>query len=222
VFVPRPETELVAGLAVIEAARLAAQARPAGMPAPLVVDLCTGSAAIALAVAAEVPEALVVGVELDLHALAWAGENRSGLPQAIACRVELRAGDAVEADTGVLSDVAGRVDVVVANPPYIPAGAVPVDPEVAGHDPPLALYGGGEDGLDVPRGVVRAAAGLLVPGGLLVMEHAEGQGRATRELASAPDWTGARTEDDLTGRPRVLVARRAGVGTPDEDGRLQP
>lgn len=221
VFVPRPETELLAGLAVAEAARLGTQARPAGMPAPLVVDLCTGSGAIALAVATEVPEVLVVGVELDPPALAWAWQNRSGLPPAVADRVELRAGDAVDADTGVLSDLAGRVDLVVANPPYIPPGAVPVDPEVAGHDPPLALYGGGEDGLDVLRGVVRAATGLLGPGGLFLLEHAEGQGRVTRALASAPHWTGARTEDDLTGRPRALVARRAGAVVPGEGGTLQ-
>ena len=113
------------------------------------------------------------------------------------------------ADTGVAADLAGSVDVVVANPPYIPAGARPVDPEVADHDPPVALYGGGRDGLDVPRGVVAAAAGLLVPGGLLVMEHADGQGPATRALVAGPGWDDVRTVDDLTGRPRALVARRS-------------
>jgi release factor glutamine methyltransferase len=209
VFVPRPETELAAGLAVEEASRLADQPRPAGMPEPLVVDLCTGSGAIALAVATEVRGVRVVAVELEPHALAWAERNRGRLPLPVAARVELRAGDAVGADTGVLADLVGSVDVVVANPPYIPAGARPVDPEVAEHDPQAALYGGGEDGLDVPRGVVLAAAGLLVPGGLLVMEHADTQGPATRALAGPPDWSDARTRTDLAGRPRVLVARRA-------------
>jgi release factor glutamine methyltransferase len=195
VFVPRPETEVVAGIAVEEAGRIGA---------PLVVDLCTGSGAVALAVAVEVPTARVVAVELDPMAHAWASRNVG----ALAPRVDLRLGDAVGADTGVVADLAGAVDVLVANPPYIPAGARPVDPEVADHDPPLALYGGGDDGLAVPRGVVAAAAGLLRPGGLLVMEHADTQGPATRALVAGPGWRDVRTADDLTGRPRALVARR--------------
>jgi release factor glutamine methyltransferase len=212
VFVPRPETELAAGLAVEEAARCATHLRPTGMPEPLVVDLCTGSGAIALAVATEVPGVRVVALELDPQALAWAERNRAALPGAVAARVELRAGDAVSADTGVLADLAGRVDVVVANPPYIPSGARPVDPEVAEYDPPAALYGGGDDGLDIPRGVIRAAAGLLVPGGLLVMEHADIQGPVTRTLAGGPRWAEVATRTDLAGRPRVLLARRAENG----------
>ncbi len=195
VFVPRPETEVVAGIALDEARRLVA---------PLVVDLCTGSGAVALAVAVEVPAARVVAVELDPLAHAWARQN----VRALAPGVDLRLGDAVGADTGVAADLAGDVDVVVANPPYIPPGMRPVDPEVADHDPPVALYGGGDDGLAVPRGVVAAAAGLLRPGGLLVMEHADGQGPGTRALVAGPGWEDVRTADDLTGRPRALVARR--------------
>jgi release factor glutamine methyltransferase len=195
VFVPRPETEVVAGLAIDEARRL---------EAPLVVDLCAGSGAVALAVAVEVPAARVVAVELDPMAHAWAARNVA----AIAPRVDLRLGDAVGADTGTAADLAGAVDVLVANPPYIPPGSRPVDPEVADHDPPLALYGGGDDGLAVPRGVVAAAAGLLRSGGLLVMEHADGQGPGTRALVAGPGWGDVRTADDLTGRPRALVARR--------------
>ena len=168
VFVPRPETEVVAGVAIDEAIELARRE-----PSPLVVDLCTGSGAVALAVAVEVPAARVAAVEVDPMAHAWAARNVA----AIAPRVDLRLGNAVHAETGVLADLAGAVDVVVANPPYIPPGSRPVDPEVADHDPPLALYGGGDDGLAVPRGVVASAAGLLQPGGLLVMEHADGQGR---------------------------------------------
>lgn len=210
VFVPRPETELAAELAVAEAARLGARPRPAGIPAPLVVDLCTGSGAIALAVAAEVPDVQVVAVELEPQALAWAHRNLEALPGPVAGRVRLRGGDAVDAHTGVLADLAGQVDVVVANPPYIPPGAIPVDPEVAEHDPQAALYGGGDDGLEVPRGVVRAAAGLLVAGGLFVMEHADTQGSATRALVAGPGWADGHTRDDLAGRPRVLVARRTG------------
>jgi release factor glutamine methyltransferase len=195
VFVPRPETEVVAGLAVREAAAL---------EQPLVVDLCTGSGAVAIAVAVEVPAARVVAVELDPLAHAWAGRN----VDALAPRIDLRLGDAVGADTGVAADLAGAVDVVVANPPYIPAGARPVDPEVAEYDPAIALYGGGADGLDVPRGVVAAAAGLLRRGGLLVMEHGDAQGGAARRLVAGGGWRDARTAEDLTGRPRAVLARR--------------
>jgi release factor glutamine methyltransferase len=199
VFVPRPETEVVAGLAIGEALEIAR-----ATPPPLVVDLCSGSGAVALAVAVEVPAARVVAVELDPMAHAWAARNVA----AIAPRVDLRLGDAVGADAAVLADVAGTVDVVVANPPYIPPGSRPVDPEVADHDPPVALYGGGNDGLAVPRGVVASAAGLLHPGGLLVMEHADAQGPAARTLVGGPGWRDVRTVEDLTGRPRALVARR--------------
>ena len=204
VFVPRVETELVAGIAVDEAARLAA----AGS-VPLVVDLCTGSGAIALAVADEVPAARVFAVELDPAAVAWAARNVSA--HGLGDRLDLRAGDATRADTGVLAELAGDVDVLVANPPYIPPDAEPVEPEVRDHDPALALYGGGDDGLATARAVLAAAAGLLRTGGLLVMEHGESQDAAIRALARGPAWRDARTVPDLTGRPRTLVARRSAV-----------
>lgn len=202
VFVPRAETELLAGWAVEAAAGVAAAGDD-----PLVVDLCSGSGAIALAVADEVPQARVVAVELGPDAVAWARRNVERL--GLGGRVEVRAGDAARADAGVLADVAGHVDVVAANPPYIPPDAEPVEPEVRDHDPALALYGGGDDGLAVPRAVVATAARLLRPGGLLLMEHGELQGAATRAFAAGPDWAGARTERDLTGRDRALVAVRA-------------
>jgi release factor glutamine methyltransferase len=203
VFVPRPETETVAGLAIDEALTVGLASRGG----PVVVDLCTGSAAIALAVAVEVPAARVVALEREPHALAWAERNVAAVAPG---RVELRAGDVTALGCGVLEDLAGGVDVVVANPPYIPAGAVPLDPEVAEHDPEAALYGGGTDGLTVPRAVVATAAVLLVPGGLLVMEHGDAQGAACRALASGPTWVDVRTASDLTGRDRALVARWAG------------
>jgi release factor glutamine methyltransferase len=202
VFVPRPETEVVAGLAVDEARRVTRERGTA-----LVVDLCTGSGAIACAVAAEVPAARVVAVELSAEACAWAELNLAELN--LADRIDLRRGDAVGADTGVLADVVGQVDVVVSNPPYIPPEAIPVDPEVAEYDPPLALYGGGTDGMRVPAGVVASAARLLTDRGLLVMEHAGNQAGAARALVAVPDWTDAGTEADLAGRSRALVARRA-------------
>lgn len=201
VFVPRPETETTAGLAVEVAARVADGGR-----APLVVDLCTGSGAVALAVAAEVPAAVVVAVELDPAAHAWARRNLDAHPAGE--RVRLVLGDATAA--GVLAELDGAVDVVASNPPYVPPGAVPREPEVRDHDPALALWGGGEDGLLVPRGVVSRAAALLRPGGVVVVEHAEVQGEALRALLAPPAWEGAATHDDVGGRPRATSARRAG------------
>jgi len=148
----------------------------------------------------------VVAVELDPPAVAWARRN----VEAHGGRVDLRAGDAVRCHEHLLADLAGAVDVVVANPPYIPPDAEPTEPEVRDHDPALALYGGGDDGLAVPRGVVAAAAGLLRPGGLLVMEHADVQGAGGRRLAAPPTWSQVHTQRDLAGRDRALVARRAG------------
>lgn len=196
VFVPRPETEGVAGLAIAEAQALARRGA-----APVVVDLCTGSGAIALAVTTEVPTARVVAVELDPQSLAWARRNLDSSP------VDLRAGDAGDA-AAVLLDLLGGVDVVVSNPPYVPPGAVPVDPEVREHDPAAALFGGGPDGLALPRRVLAAAADLLRPGGLVVCEHADVQQEALiAELAAGP-WQDARGHPDLTGRPRSVTARR--------------
>lgn len=199
VFVPRPETEQAVDhvLAALD-----------GVDAPVVVDLCTGSGALALAVADEAPRAEVVAVELSDLALAWAGRNveATGLP------VRLVAADATADPAWVpdLADLAGRVDVVVSNPPYVPTGMVPVEPEVADHDPSIALYGGSEDGLVIPLAVAASAARLLRPGGLLVMEHAEGQGEALpRALAATGAWTEVADHEDLTGRPRTTTARRA-------------
>ena len=196
VFVPRPETEVVAQFAVDEAARLAA----AGAE-PVVVDLCTGSGAIALAVATEVPAAQVHAVELDPMAHAWARRNADELAPAL----DLRLGDAATA----FADLDGAVDVVVSNPPYVPPGAVPQEVEVARHDPELALYGGGDDGLEVPRRVVAAAARLLRPGGLVVVEHAEVQEHGARRLLAGPAWRDVAGHRDLTGRPHCTSARRA-------------
>ncbi len=192
-FVVRPETELVAEHA-IRAAREHA--------APRVVDLCTGSGAIALAVATEVPGAQVWAVELSEAAIEVAARNVTEH----APHVQLVAGDAADA----LPELDGTVDVVVANPPYVPSGAVPRDPEVREHDPDLALYGGGDDGLDVPRAVIASAARLLRPGGAFVMEHADVQGAAVRAAcAAAGVFTEIRTERDFTGRDRMVLATRA-------------
>jgi release factor glutamine methyltransferase len=203
VFVPRAETELSAGLAVEAARRLVDDGGEA-----LVVDLCTGSGAIALSVADEVPRARVVAVELDPAAVAWAARNIERL--GLAGRVDLRSGDAVGADRHVLADLVGDVDVLVANPPYIPPDAEPTEPEVRDHDPALALYGGGDDGLATVRGVIAAATRLLRPGGVFVMEHGDRQGPATRALLVPTLWTDVATQRDLAGRDRALTGRLIG------------
>ncbi len=201
VFVPRPETEQVAQVAIEEAG---AVVRARGEV--VVVDLCTGSGALALALADEVAGAVVHAVELDVEAHAWAARNVAGI--APGRRVRLVRGDARTA----LRELDGTVDVVVTNPPYIPPDARPVDPEVSDHDPAVALYGLGPDGLAVPRGVVAAAGRLLRPGGLLVMEHAEVQAAAVRELVAADGrFEDPVTRADLAGRDRMVVARRAHV-----------
>jgi release factor glutamine methyltransferase len=226
VFVPRFETELVAGLAITH---LLAKPRDGAAdptpnlgtvqstvprfgvvsPAPslglraVVVDLCTGSGAIALAVKDEVPAADVHGVELSVLAHAWAVRNRDDL----ALDVDLRLGDAITA----FADLEGEVDLVVSNPPYIPEGAVPKDPEVRDHDPEVALYGGSPDGLRIPLEVASRAAVLLRPGGYFVMEHADVQGISVpAALAATGSWRDLRDHLDLNGRPRVVTAVRAG------------
>ncbi|GAA5117760.1 peptide chain release factor N(5)-glutamine methyltransferase [Alloalcanivorax gelatiniphagus] len=191
VFVPRPETELLAGWAIDSALAL---------PAPVVVDLCTGSGAIAKAVADEVPHAEVHAVELDEGALAWAERNLAGTG------VDLRHGDLATA----FDDLAGVVDVVVCNPPYIPLEAwESVAAEARDHDPHLALFSG-HDGLDAMRVLERRAALLLRPGGVVGAEHADVQGEsAPAVFAASGRWTDVADHRDLAGRARYLTARLA-------------
>ncbi|MGG5751721.1 peptide chain release factor N(5)-glutamine methyltransferase [Zafaria sp. Z1313] len=192
VFVPRPETEEVARLAIEAALERRA---PGGVVR--VVDLGTGSGALAAAVASEVDGAEVHAVELSPLALAWAERNLA--PHG----VHLVQGDLRTA----FEELDGTVDVVVSNPPYIPAGAVPVDPEVRDHDPELALYGGGASGLELPAAVERSAARLLRPGGYVVMEHAEVQDLSARALfEDAGCWESVLGHRDLAGRARATSA----------------
>lgn len=205
VFIPRPETEQVAQVA-IDAAR-AAVVKTGHV---VVVDLCTGSGAIALAVALEVAESQVWAVELDAAAHQWALRNLEAL--GLKDRVTLVRGDARTA----LPDLTGLADVVVSNPPYVPSDAVPKDPEVANHDPAVALYGLGHDGLEVPRGIVAAAQRLLKPGGVFVMEHAEVQAEAARDLLANSSWRDVATFQDLTGRPRMVVGTIHNTASDDQ------
>ena len=188
VFVPRPETELLVGWGL---------ERIAGLEAPVVLDLGTGSGAIARAVADEAPHARVHAVELDEAAHAWAARNLDGTG------VELRHGDLSDA----FEDLAGRVDLVLSNPPYIPWEAwESVATEARDHDPHLALFSG-DDGLDAVRVLARRAAVLLRPGGWLGVEHADAQGEAVPAvLAATGAWSQVRDHDDLAGRPRFTTA----------------
>lgn len=206
VFVPRPETELVAGHAID-----ALSSPDLGQPA-VVVDLCSGSGAIALSIADEVRTARVTAVELDPDALVWLDRNVEALQ--LRERVAVVAGDAGAAAT-LLPDLVGCCDVVVSNPPYVPDGAVIRDPEVVDFDPALALWGG-PDGLDVVRRIESQAALLLVPGGLFIVEHADLQGESLPALLAAcvdehgqPTWTDVVDHVDLADRPRFTTARRA-------------
>jgi release factor glutamine methyltransferase len=198
VFVPRPETELIAGW-VLD--------RIAGQPAPTVVDLGSGSGAIALAVANEHPGARVLAVERDAGAIEWTRHNAAARAAAGDTPVQVLAGDMT--DPGLLRELDGAVDVVVSNPPYVPDGAR-LPREVADHDPPLALWGG-PDGLDVVRGLLVTAARLLRPGGWLGIEHADQQGSALPALVRASGgWSEVADHIDLAGRPRYTTARLSG------------
>ena len=204
VFVPRPETELLAGWAVEQCLRWSSSRSDEGATAyrdPVVVDLGTGSGAMAAAVADEVPSARVHAVELEEAAFAWAARNLAGTG------VDLRLGDLAEA----FDDLAGSVDVVVCNPPYIPLGAwESVAPEARDHDPAAALWSG-NDGLDTMRVLERRAALLLRPGGVVGAEHADVQGASAPDVFRATDrWVEIRDHRDLADRPRFVTARLRG------------
>jgi release factor glutamine methyltransferase len=167
---------------------------------PLGVDLGTGSGAIALAMASEVPHARIWGVENSPEAYIWARRNQveTGAQNASIIFIDL---------ADALPELNGTVDVVISNPPYIPTGAIPRDPEVRLFDPEHALYGG-EDGLDVVHSVSATALRLLHPGGTLVMEHGELQAAAIAELLRADGWNAVATHRDLLGRDRATTALR--------------
>lgn len=198
VFVPRPETELLMewGLKAL-----------VGVSSPVVVDLCTGTGALALSIAQARPDAVVHAVEIDPQALAWTRRNAETRIAAGDTPIRLHSGDAT--DPSLLSDLDGQVDLVVCNPPYVPEGT-PVQPEVGVHDPHHAVFSGA-DGLDVIRHVVSAAARWLKPGGSVGIEHDDTQGESVPALLSARRvLTDVADHADLAGRPRFATARRVG------------
>jgi release factor glutamine methyltransferase len=204
VFIPRPETEMVAQAAI----DAALAAKPGRDGLVHVTDLCAGSGAIGLAIASEVPHAHVSVVEASDEATVYLRRNVRALADDVRDRVRVIFGDA----RSCLRHFDTCADVVVTNPPYIPTAAIPRDAEVALHDPPEALYGLGDDGLQIPRAIIDESARLLRVGGTLIMEHGEEQGPALREYAASLEWWDhVETRRDLTGRDRMLVARRVGV-----------
>ncbi|GAB2661750.1 peptide chain release factor N(5)-glutamine methyltransferase [Prescottella soli] len=198
VFVPRPETELLLAWAL-------AQLEACGRRAPVVMDLCTGSGALALAIAHARPDAVVHAVELEPRALAWARRNADRRGAAGDTPINLVQGDVT--DRGLLTALEGGVDLIVSNPPYIPEGAV-LDPEVADHDPHSALFGGA-DGLSVIKPMVNNIARWLRIGGAVGVEHDDTNGAQVAELFRTRRVFGHVAEHpDLAGRPRFVVAQR--------------
>lgn len=195
VFVPRPETESVVQWAVDALA---------DVQNPVVVDLCTGSGTIAFALANEVPGATVHAVELDPGSLAWTRRNAANRVRAGDPEVHLHLGSAQDA----LPGLDGQLDLVASNPPYVATTETHIpDPEVLDHDPGVALWAG-EDGLDVIRLVEAAARRLLKPGGRVVVEHSDRQGRTAPALfEQAGGWTDVQDHIDQVGRDRFVTAR---------------
>ena len=196
VFIPRPETEVLLawGLTALE-----------GVEHPLVVDLCTGSGALALAVAHARPDAQVHAVERDPVALSWARRNADARVAAGDTPVALYTGDV--ADSGLLVALEGMAHLVLCNPPYVPMGAA-LPPEVALHDPPAAVFAG-PDGLAVIPDVVRTGTRLLREGGSIAIEHDDSHGVTVPAMLSARRVLRDVTDHvDLAGRPRFATARR--------------
>lgn len=218
VFIPRPESELVTEAAI----RFLNECEK-----PIAVDLCAGSGAIAISLAIEVPGTRVIGIELSTDAFLWLERNIGRFEPEVP--IEVHQLDATDFTADIFITLSGKCDVVTCNPPYIPAGMLPRDPEVRIHEPAMALYGGA-DGLDVVRGIAKTAALLLKPGGLLVVEHADVQGpdagemsvvavlrsaHLDTELASFVSgtpgdslYTAVSDRQDFNQRPRFTVATR--------------
>lgn len=208
VFIPRPETELLVDAVLSHLTTVA----PAG--GARVLDLCTGTGALGLAVAAEAAGTSAVGIESSPAALAWTHRGTAASADQLAA-----AGSTFTALPGDATDTAavralladrwnGPPHVVVSNPPYVVEDGTTTAPEVVDHDPHTALWGGGDDGTRVPRAIIATAAALLGDAGLLVLEHADTQGAALRLACAEAGLATAETRRDYTGRDRFTLAAR--------------
>lgn len=203
VFVPRPETELLVEAAITHLKNI---------PAPRnAVDLCSGSGAIALSIALEVPGTIVLAVELSEDAVKWLAHNvvdQAAQLEEVGSHVFIHHGNA--GDRKLLADMVGQIDAVVTNPPYIPESMIPRDPEARDHDPAMALFSG-PDGLDVAREVSWVGADLLKPGGFFGMEHADVQGESVPALLNGMTeiWVDVKDNLDYNKLPRFTTAIRS-------------
>jgi len=189
VFIPRPETEALCAWATAQ--RLDAR--------PVIVDLCAGSGALAVALAQHRPDARLIGIDDSDAALEYARRNAEGTA------IELVRADV--STPGLLPELDGRVDLVVANPPYVPDDVI-LEPEVAQHDPPHAVFGG-PDGMAVIDAVVRLAGRWLRAGGLFAVEHDDTTSSQTVELVKSTGlFEDIQARQDLAGKPRFVTARR--------------
>lgn len=200
VFIPRPETEEL----VEAAAELLAEPGRSGADLLFdLLDLCTGSGAVALALARRFPRATVTAVDLAPEAVEAAKANAARL--GMGNRVTVSIGDLWDA-----LDPTALFEAVVANPPYIPHHIIPTLPQDVGHEPQMALDGG-PDGLDVYRRIISGLGRHLRPGGLLALEHGADQAEQLAALAHQIGLVAIADRTDLAGRPRVLLARRPGA-----------
>lgn len=205
VFVPRPETELLVEAAV-------KHLKNVGSPR-IAVDLCSGSGAIALSLALEVPGTTVHAVEVSDDAFKWLTHNvvdHAAKLEEVESHVVVHHGNA--GDRTLLIEISNQVDALVSNPPYIPSEMIPRDPEARDHDPAIALFSGA-DGLDVAREVVAVAADLLKPGGFIGIEHADVQGESMPALLEvmADTWDDIKDNLDYNNLPRFTTAVRSGT-----------
>jgi release factor glutamine methyltransferase len=195
VFVPRPETESLAERAIHTASTMAV-----GDSGLRIVDLCSGSGVLAIALARAIPHATVQALEISDDALPYLAHNIEDLaPEVVITHSSLESwASGVEPSS---------LDLIVSNPPYVPDAEIPNDPEVQNYDPRLALYGG-EDGLDLIRVIAEAASRALRPGGVVMLEHSNLQGAAVREALENQGFRTVSTEQDLVGRDRFTQGYR--------------
>ncbi|MDE2180022.1 MAG: peptide chain release factor N(5)-glutamine methyltransferase [candidate division NC10 bacterium] len=215
VLIPRPDTETLVEAVLdkicsrfkVQSSRSAAQAAPGEHPTPVIVDLGTGCGAIALALAVEMPHALVYAIDRSPGACRIARRNIEAL--GLTSRVRCVQGDLLEPLRAI--DAGGGCDLIVSNPPYIPSGACSaLSPEIAAYEP-IEAIDGGPDGLRYHRRIIEAAPAYLREGGWLALEVGDGQAPAVMDLIRKREDLGpAQVRQDAAGRDRVILAPRRG------------